>query len=256
MQTVKLQAGDVLYREGEESDKVYFVEVGEVEVQRSVAGANVTLATLGKGQMLGEMGVIRDCPRSTTIVAVSPVKLTVIERTAFKGAFGGDDGVALSLLRMICDRLCATNDATHAEPAEKADSYELRLLGGTPELQAMLGAGGVEIIKLPFVIGLSKGRGVEFFEDYLGLPLAEAGQLGERHFQIEASPEGGLAVRDLESWLGCVVNGARISTFERFESGAVATLRVGKNEIVAGGQWSPIRFSLKVHNYVKAEVAA
>lgn len=256
MQTVKLQAGDVIYKEGDQSDKVYFVESGEVEVRRSVSGSDVTLASLGKGQMLGEMGVIRDCPRSTTIVAASQVKLSVIERDAFKGAFGGDDGVALSLLRMICDRLCATNDAAHPEPIEETDNYELRLFGGTPELQALLGAGGIEIKKLPFVIGLSKGLGVEFFEDHLGLPLAESGQLGTQHFQIEAAADGGLVVRDLESWLGCVVNGARISTFERFETGAVASLRTGDNEIVAGGQWSPIRFALKVQNYVKAEVAA
>ena len=86
--------------------------------------------------------------------------------------------------------------------------------------------------------------------------MAAAGQLGENHFQIEVGPDGALIVRDLESWLGSVVNGRRISTFERFEAGAIANLNAGDNEIVAGGQWSPIRFTLRLSSAMAGEAAA
>ena len=101
MQTVKLQAGEVLYRAGDISDKVYFIEAGEVEVRRVMDHQEVTVATLGKGQMLGEMGVVRNCVRSTTIVAATPLTLASIDTNEFKEAFGGEKGVGLKLLRMI-----------------------------------------------------------------------------------------------------------------------------------------------------------
>lgn len=132
----------------------------------------------------------------------------------------------------------------------------MRLIGGTQEIQEMLGAGGVAIQTLPFVVGLAQGTSVEIGPARLGLPMASAGQLGEDHFQIEAGPDGALIIRDLESWLGSVVNGRRISTFERFEAGAIADLNAGDNEIIAGGQWSPVRFTLRLSKALAGEAAA
>jgi len=86
--------------------------------------------------------------------------------------------------------------------------------------------------------------------------MAAAGQLGEGYLQIEAGSDGVLIVRDLESWLGIVVNGRRISTFERFETGAIANLHAGDNEILAGGQWSPIRFILRLSSAMAGEAVA
>ncbi len=258
MQTVKLQAGEVLYRAGDISDKVYFIEAGEVEVRRVMDHQEVTVATLGKGQMLGEMGVVRNCVRSTTIVAATPLTLASIDTNEFKEAFGGEKGVGLKLLRMICDRLCATTEAVHVagDPAHSGSVAGMQLLGASPELQSLLGVGGIVIQSLPFVVGLSESTSVEIKPNRLGLPMAAAGQLGEDHFQIEAGPDGALIVRDLESWLGSVVNGRRISTFERFETGAIANLHAGDNEIIAGGQWSPIRFTLRLSSAMAGEAAA
>jgi hypothetical protein len=86
--------------------------------------------------------------------------------------------------------------------------------------------------------------------------MADAGQLGEDHFQIEAAPDRALIVCDSERRLGSVVNGRRISTFERFEIGAIANLHAGENEIVAGGQCSPIRFTLCLSSAMAGEAMA
>lgn len=85
----------MLDRAGEASDKVYFIEAGEVEVRRVMHHKEVTVGTLGKGQMLGELGVVRDCVRSTTIVAATPLTLASIDTAEFKEAFGGEKGVGL-----------------------------------------------------------------------------------------------------------------------------------------------------------------
>jgi CRP-like cAMP-binding protein len=70
MRSVTLDAGEVLYREGEDSDSVYYVETGEVSVSVHKNGKSTILAKRGPSDLIGEMGVIRTSPRSATITAI------------------------------------------------------------------------------------------------------------------------------------------------------------------------------------------
>ncbi len=55
--------------------------------------------------------------------------------------------------------------------------------------------------------------------------------------------DGRLAVKDLDSHLGTIVNGTRIA---KFEERSIAGLTRGPNEIQAGGVESPYRFRVIV----------
>lgn len=251
MRPVSFEIGEVVYREGDASDCVYFVESGAVEVRRGVGPDEVTLATLGKGEILGEMGVIRQQIRSTSIVAAEPTVLLRLEGKAFLKAFGGPDGLGLALLRMICDRLTGANKDIGGQSgpghAMRQDIGEIRLLGASQEMRRMLGPTGVLIERLPFEIGLGDGPGMLMDPDRIALPLeGPSPQLGRRHLRIERASDGRLVVRDLESKLGSVVNGKRISSFERMEQEPVGDLIPGDNELVAGGVYSPVRFILRL----------
>jgi hypothetical protein len=197
------------------------------------------------------MGVIRSAPRSATVVAATPLRLTVVNAPDFLKAFGGPDGLGLKLLRMICARLTRTNASVGLAPsvgkALRSEIDEIRLLGASPEMQALLGPTGVVVGRLPFIVGAIAGDKVRASASSLGLPAARsAGQLQERHFRIELLPNGELALRDLESRLGCIVNGRRISNFERFELGPVKELEPGDNTVTAGGQYSSVRFVVRL----------
>mgnify|MGYP002630387631 CR=1 FL=1 len=258
MEVIHLNPGETLYREGDESDHVYFIEAGAVEVRRGSAAALIPLATLGKGEILGEMGVIRGAPRSVTLVASTPVSLLKIQGASFLKAFGGADDVPLKLLRMICDRLSGANTTgatVGRDKAKRQNVAEIRLLGANRETQSFLGSTGIPIYHLPFEIGLAAGDTVILQRDRLELPVpGPSPQLGPGHFRIELGADGALSVRDLESQLGCIVNGRRISSFERIEQGPVAMLNEGDNEIIAGGIYSSVRFILSLHS--KAHSAA
>ncbi|MEQ9125687.1 MAG: cyclic nucleotide-binding domain-containing protein [Alphaproteobacteria bacterium] len=251
MRSVFLKAGAILYREGDQSDAVYFIEQGQVEVRRGAGAAETGLAMLGKGEILGEMGVIRGVPRSTTIVAATDTALAKLTGPEFLAAFGGAEGLGLKLLRMICERLSATNDGADAKKrggyAVRSEVGEIRLLGASPEMQAMLGRSGYVIKALPFEIGRATAESQASDAHRLSLPIkGQAPQLSGRHFKIEIGLDGALMVRDLESEYGGIVNGRRLSNFERMELAPVAGLYLGDNEIIAGGIHSTVRFTLRL----------
>jgi CRP-like cAMP-binding protein len=76
---VNLEAGQVLFREGDVGNSLYLVDEGELEVIRG----GVRVAILSPGETVGEMAVVTGAPRSATIRALEPSKLFYIPKPAF-----------------------------------------------------------------------------------------------------------------------------------------------------------------------------
>ena len=72
---VELAAGDVLIEQGSMPYDVFVLEEGTVEVVRD--GQQV--ATLGAGEVVGEMGLIDLTRRTATVRATSPVRAVVLQ---------------------------------------------------------------------------------------------------------------------------------------------------------------------------------
>ena len=72
---VRVTAGDVFVQEGEASDRFYVIVSGLVEVTQ---GARV-LRQEGPGDFFGEIGLLRDVPRTATISAVEDTGENPIE---------------------------------------------------------------------------------------------------------------------------------------------------------------------------------
>ena len=76
---------EVLFREGDKGDGVYFIVDGELEVIKEPRSRNewgienVVITKLSKGRTIGEMSVIDKIPRSATVKAVK--KSTLVNMT-------------------------------------------------------------------------------------------------------------------------------------------------------------------------------
>jgi MFS family permease len=98
---IPVAAGDVVLREGEDSDRFFVIESGLVEVTQGGA----VLRQEGPGEFFGEIGLLRDVPRTATVTVVEDTVLLALERDDFLDAVTGqsdafraaDDVVSLRL---------------------------------------------------------------------------------------------------------------------------------------------------------------
>ena len=82
----EVAAGEVVVHEGDESDRFYVIESGLVQV---TAVDGHVLREEGPGDYFGEIGLLRDVPRTATITALEPTVLLALEREEFLGAVTG-----------------------------------------------------------------------------------------------------------------------------------------------------------------------
>jgi MFS family permease len=84
--TVPVAAGEVVLREGEDSDRFYVIDSGLVEVTQE----GTVIRREGPGDFFGEIGLLRDVPRTATITAVEDSVLVALERDDFLSAVTGE----------------------------------------------------------------------------------------------------------------------------------------------------------------------
>ncbi|MEB3224833.1 MAG: Crp/Fnr family transcriptional regulator [Synechococcus sp.] len=89
---------------------VYFIESGWVKVRRLTGeDETLTLAIMGKGDFFGEMSVLDESPRSTDVVALSPVKLLSVSAQRFIQLLFKDPQLHHKMLQLMVRRLRNAN---------------------------------------------------------------------------------------------------------------------------------------------------
>ena len=84
LQRMQIEAGDVVVRQGGPADKFFIVVDGELEVLRDEDGHERQIASLGPGELFGEVAIMRDTPRAATLRAVQAATLLAMERDTFR----------------------------------------------------------------------------------------------------------------------------------------------------------------------------
>ncbi len=98
---VRFASGDVLVREGDPSDRFYVIETGLVEVTQGEA----VLRREGPGEYFGEIGLLRDVPRTATVTAVEETVVQAVDREDFLRAVSGHGEARLRAETTVTRRL-------------------------------------------------------------------------------------------------------------------------------------------------------
>jgi CRP-like cAMP-binding protein len=105
IETRRVRAGAVIFREGEQADELYVIKSGYVRI---LVG-NRTMTDLTVDSIFGEMALIDSEPRSATAVAITDVELVPISERQFLFLVSQTPYFALTVMRALAQRLRATS---------------------------------------------------------------------------------------------------------------------------------------------------
>lgn len=110
----RLEAGRVLFSEGDAGEELYLVISGRVRIERR----GQVLATLGPGSNFGEMAMLDERTRSATAITLDDCELMVIHRDAFFALLRTNPMLAMKILWNMLLRLSSNLRNTSARLAE------------------------------------------------------------------------------------------------------------------------------------------
>ena len=104
--------GETLMKQGEPSLCVHFILEGQVRVerQRRSDAQPIQLAMLGSGEIVGEMGVMVDLPRSATVTAAMPTTTLELDTASFERAARAFPILHRVLAKLLSERLRRTSE--------------------------------------------------------------------------------------------------------------------------------------------------
>ncbi|MBY0355369.1 MAG: cyclic nucleotide-binding domain-containing protein, partial [Rickettsiales bacterium] len=70
MPNANFKKGDVIFREGDQADGIYYICTGRVKVTRLINDQVMNLAELEEGDIFGELAIIDRRPRAGTVTAL------------------------------------------------------------------------------------------------------------------------------------------------------------------------------------------
>ena len=95
--------GKTLMREGTQGREVFVVVEGDLHVTRE----GKALGDLGAGDVVGEMSLVADVPRTATVTATTPVRLLVLTKRGFLELLTQSPSIATKVLQSLGERLHA-----------------------------------------------------------------------------------------------------------------------------------------------------
>ncbi len=98
---VEYPAGDTLTEEGAIGHRFYLILDGSAEVVRGGQAVD----TLGRGDFVGEIGLLGGGRSTGTVTCTSPTTCLTIRRERFWELLESEPGIALRILEVVCRRL-------------------------------------------------------------------------------------------------------------------------------------------------------
>ena len=102
------EAGQVLFNAGDPGDAAYVLIEGHVEISTATPTGPLVVGTLGPMEIVGDIAIFADVPRTATVTAVSRLEALRIAKEQFMGVIRENPDAALELIRILALRLANT----------------------------------------------------------------------------------------------------------------------------------------------------
>jgi hypothetical protein len=275
--TVGFGDGQTIFQQGQGSDKFYIIRSGQVVLTREANGVSTELGKAGPGEVVGEMGVLQNLPRSATATAKGRVWLygmTLADLTDKRS--DGQDHPGSVVSRVLAQRLRKSMEKMDQVALEKLSAplapvaAAAPAAGSAPAARAAAApakaATPVASVKVGLRMGWRKGEQVRWSEQgsehqlpmiFGRGPGPAAAPPGTELVLIEENPpqrlapvqfslevqNGAVVLKDEQSPYGTEVSGVSVGP----SAGVTQVeLPAGTHVLVAGGEGSPYVLALEI----------
>lgn len=108
-------ANTTILSQGDSGVGLYIIKSGKVRILHSSSPdrPEEELATAGSGDVIGEMSLLDDLPRSASVIAVDDVTALLLPIWEFRTTLQSHPDIALKLLTVLSRRLRKAEDRSH-----------------------------------------------------------------------------------------------------------------------------------------------
>ena len=124
---------EILFHVNDPSDSAYVIMSGEVEILVETDEGMVPVVTRGKNEIIGEMAVLTNMPRSATLRAKGEVRTLRVSNDAFVKLLSNSPEVALDVMRQLSLKLAESTDMMR-DLSQEVERLQNRLIeAGFPD---------------------------------------------------------------------------------------------------------------------------
>jgi signal transduction histidine kinase len=112
---VSIHAGETLMKQGDPGDSAYVVLKGGLEIQKQSGPSVIKIDVRNPGEIIGEMALLSNSPRSATVVAVTDSEALRISQEVFENLLSTSPSAALAVLHWVLARLGQNESLLHQQ---------------------------------------------------------------------------------------------------------------------------------------------
>ena len=111
---VELQAGEILFRQDDPGDGMYWIGTGLLVVFQGRLDDLHLLTFRHPGQIVGEIALLENIQRTASVAAITPAKLKYLSKEKFHGLLGLIPGFGVEIMRLLSSRLREVKPADYS----------------------------------------------------------------------------------------------------------------------------------------------
>lgn len=115
-----------LFHQGDIGKEAYIIISGEAEVISEGPDGDISVATIGRHQFIGEIALLIDVPRTATVVASGELTALMVSKEMFYHMVVEHPEVGIEVMRELADRLLKTTTRLR----ESTDDFDTVPLSG------------------------------------------------------------------------------------------------------------------------------
>ncbi|MCB9092007.1 MAG: cyclic nucleotide-binding domain-containing protein [Halobacteriovoraceae bacterium] len=107
---VPLAAGETLFHEDQEADELFFILDGELEVSKTFNGQEKVIGKIHKGEVVGELAVLRSNKRNATVKAITDCKVAKVNSKIIIESIKKQPTLVKILINCMMERIDRLNE--------------------------------------------------------------------------------------------------------------------------------------------------